>query len=292
MEQPQQTGKLSVWGQVYQYRRVVGVAAITCMITAGGTSLRAADKAKPAIRTARRTSDVKVTADHKLAKPLELARQCRKSLEDVQDYTSTFSKRERVGRGGKKLIVQSMAIKFREKPFSVYFLFQDKNTRGREVIYVAGQNQGNLLVHEAGFASIAGTLKFAPNASDVMEENRYPITQFGLKNLVEKVIAQWEAESKYDETDVKYYNQAHLGDTECLAIETSHPQPRRQFKYHKTLVYIDKKTKLLVRVEQYGWPTRRGEKPPIIEEYTYSNIKTNVGLKNIDFHPNNPNYNY
>ena len=125
-----------------------------------------------------------------------------------------------------------------------------------------------------------------------MKENRYPITKVGLRNMVDKVISQWETESKYGETTVKYYNSAKLGDVECMAIESSHPQPRRQFPYHMTRVYIDKDSKLLVRVEQYGFPSRQGQQPPIVEEYTYSNLKTNVGLRDADFDHRNPQYNF
>ncbi len=232
-------------------------------------------------------------ADHPLNKPLRIVRQCRTKLDDVQDYTATFSKQERVGRRGNKLVSQTMAMKFREEPFSVYFYFQDRKTQGREVLFVNGRNKGQLLVHEgSGLSSLVGTVTLATNSSEVMKENRYPITEVGLKKMADKIIEQWEGESKYGETTVKYYNNAKLGSVECLAIESTHPQPRRQFKYHMTRVFIDKDTRLLVRVEQYGWPNRNGQQPPKIEEYTYSNIKTNVGLTDFDFDRRNKSYRF
>lgn len=243
-------------------------------------------------RVAKRSSERTTADEHPLTKPLKIVQQSRKALDDVKDYTATFSKRERLGRGGRKLLSQTMKMKFRDEPFSVYFYFQSKDAAGREVIYVKGQNRGQLLVHEgSGLASFVGTLSFAPTANDVMKENRYPITEVGLKNMADKVIAQWEEEAKYGETTVKYYNNAKLGNVECVAIESTHPQPRRQFKYHMTRVYIDKKSKLLVRVEQYGWPSGGGQ-PPILEEYTYSNIQTNVGLTDVDFDQRNPRYKF
>ncbi len=230
---------------------------------------------------------------HPLTKPIKILRQCRKTLDGVKDYTATFSKKERLGRSGNKLLAQTMKMKFRDEPFSVYFYFQDRDTRGREVLYVNGRNQNKLLVHEgSGLSSLVGTLTFAPTAGDVMKENRYPITEVGLKNMADKIIQQWEGETKYEETTVKYYNNAKLGSMDCMAIESTHPQPRREFKYHMTRVYIDKKTKMLVRVEQYGFPRRNGQQPPIVEEYTYSDIKTNIGLTDVDFDRRNSRYKF
>jgi hypothetical protein len=125
-----------------------------------------------------------------------------------------------------------------------------------------------------------------------MSESRHPITNMGLAGLVDGVIEQWEEETKYGEIEVKYYPNAKLRGMECKVIESSHPRPRRQFKFQMTRLYIDKATNLPVRVEQYGFPAAPGQKPPLIEEYTYWNIRTNVGLTDRDFDPENPSYGF
>ncbi len=53
----------------------------------------------------------------------------------------------------------------------------------------------------------------------------------GMHHLLEKVIAQWEAEGKLGETSVLFYSpkDTKLGDRPCSVIESSHPQPRDQF---------------------------------------------------------------
>ena len=283
-------------------RLYLSIALIACLSVSGISTARSADQPRKRTanssekksadsRQARKKSD-SAAKEHPLTKPIRIVRQSLKKLEGVQNYTATFSKKERVGRRGSKLISQTMSMKFREKPFSVYFYFQDRKTRGREVLYVSGRNQGKLLAHEGSGLAQFVTVSLATNSNDVMKENRYPITEVGLKNMAKKIIEQWEGESKYGETTVKYYNNAKLGSVECLAIESTHPQPRRQFRSHMTRVYIDKKTRLLVRVEQYGWPNRAGQQPPIIEEYTYSNINTNAGLTDFDFDSRNKSYNF
>jgi len=91
---------------------------------------------------------------------------------------------------------------------------------------------------------------------------------------------------------VKNFPNARLfgGEVEAKAIESRHPQPRKQFKFHMTRLYIDKQSNLPIRLEQYGFPQKADAPPPIVEEYTYSKLKTNVGLSDRDFDPKNPNY--
>ena len=49
---------------------------------------------------------------------------------------------------------------------------------------------------------------------------------------------------------------------------------------------------MLIRYASWSWPTEPGGQPVLEEEYTYSDIKVNVGLTDLDFDPNNPDYSY
>jgi hypothetical protein len=225
---------------------------------------------------------------HPLEAALELARQSRDAAAALDDYQATFSKKELVGQ---QLIPLTMDIKFRTKPFSAYLRFH-KPHEGREVLYVEGRNGGKLLAHETGLAGLVGTVSLVPTSAQAMSEGRYPITRFGLENMAEGVIGLWEAELKHEPPEVKYYPNAKLAGMECRVIESVHPKPQRHFPFHRTRLYIDKATGLPVRVEQNGYPAKAGAYPPIIEEYTYSNLRTNVGLRDADFDSRNPKYGF
>ena len=226
------------------------------------------------------------SAEHPLKPAIRLAESCLETLADVEDYTALLSKREYVNGA---IVSQTMAMKFREEPFSVYFKFGGEHA-GREVLYVDGQNRNMLLAHEgSGIKSLVGTVSLSPQSPDVLKENRHTITDAGLRNLLRFMIDRWEEESRYGECEVKYYPNAKLNDAECLVIECKHPKPRRQFKFHISRLFIDRETNLPARVENYAFP-RQGGKPLLLEEYTYSDVKTNVGLKDIDFDRNNPRY--
>ncbi|HUG94459.1 MAG TPA: DUF1571 domain-containing protein [Planctomycetaceae bacterium] len=227
-------------------------------------------------------------AQHPLEPALRIAESCRQSLADVEDYEAMFSKWEIVGGRGHG---HTMRMKFRTTPMSVYLRFENPHA-GREVIYVEGRNDGNLLAHETGVKSLVGTVALRPDSPRALSESKHPITHAGLANMLEGILAQWRAETKLDGVEVLYYADAKLRGAECKVIEATHPRPGRDVRFHRTRLYIDKQTNLPVRLEQFGFPERPGEKPPLLEQYTYWNIRTNVGLTDADFDVRNPAYGF
>lgn len=227
--------------------------------------------------------------EHPLIPALRLARQSQKVLDQVNDYEATLIKRERIDGN---LIGQRIAMKLRKSPFSVYMKYERPNA-GRQILYVEGQNQNQLLAREAsGLTSLIGTVSLPIDSPQVMAENRHPITDVGMHRMIEMVIEQWELESKYGEIDVQFYPQAKMGNAECEVIETTHPRPRRQFKYHLSRVFIEKQSRLPIRIENYGFPQQANTPAPLLEEYTYLNVRTNVNLTAADFDRANRNYSF
>ncbi len=49
---------------------------------------------------------------------------------------------------------------------------------------------------------------------------------------------------------------------------------------------------LPIRFEAYDWPTRPLVEPELAEEYTYTDLKLNVGLKEVDFDVANAAYSF
>lgn len=250
------------------------IAASWLLISAGGVS--AQDKnARP--------------AQHPLIPAIELARKSLAKIDALADYEGTLTKRELINGA---MTTQMMQIRVREKPFAVYLRYAAPN-EGREVLFDSQQDPAKLLVHEgSGLKSLAGTLALPINDPQVLAETRHPVTDLGLRRLVQLVIQQWEFESQYDEVDVKYYPNAKFGKIECETLAVTHPRPRRQFKYHQTFLFIEKSSGLPLRVQNYGFPQEAGIDPPLMEDYAYTGMKTNVGLKPLDFSRTNPNYRF
>ena len=62
--------------------------------------------------------------------------------------------------------------------------------------------------------------------------------------------------------------------------------------FHRVRLYIDKELGLPIRFEAYDWPKHRGAEPELAEEYTYSELKLNVGLTELDFDVANSAYSF
>jgi hypothetical protein len=230
-----------------------------------------------------------VPTEHPLYPPIQLAKKSLQALDSITDYEATFVKEERVNG---QLVMQTMQIRLRESPFSVYLLYGG-DAAGREILYVQGQNNNQVHAHEGrGLKSLVGTVSLAADAIDALQGNRYPITQIGMRRMLETVLTQWRQETLYGEIDVRFYPNAKLAGRSCQVIESTHPHPRRQFKFHMTRLFIDLETRLPVRVEQYGFPQMPGGKPPLEELYSYSGIRPNVGLTDRDFSTKNPEYSF
>jgi hypothetical protein len=111
-----------------------------------------------------------------------------------------------------------------------------------------------------------------------------------MRHMLQSVIDQWTFESRYGEIDVKFYPHAKLRGQTCEVIESTHPRPRRQFRFQMTRLYLDGETRLPVRVEQHGFPPSPGGASPLEELYEYGSLRTNVDLTDKDFDRANPNY--
>jgi hypothetical protein len=257
----------------------------------GGNAPRSNGQAPPATAApsaGASTETVAAVNDKDMQRAIDFTRDSREAMANIKDYTAVFTKREVVGN---RLTTQVMDMKFRQEPFSVYFGFRGPEA-GREVIYVHGANNGNMLVHDTGINALAGTIALPPTSPQVMKESRYPITRAGCLSMLDAVLKQFEAEARYEGSVVKFYPNAKLGEVPCQVVEVTHPQQARQFRFYRTRLYVDRQTRIPVRVEQYGWPRSPQQQPPIIEEYTYANVRTNVGLTARDFDPRNPNYRF
>lgn len=233
-------------------------------------------------------------ADHPLAPVLRQAYEGIDSIRAIKDYTGTMIKRERID--GVLGEPQYLFVKIRQQPFSVYTYFLKPNEyKGREAIYVAGQNDGKLIAHEAPNTLIyrtVGTVRLDPKGVIAMRGQRYPITNSGVLYLAEELIRNGEHDIQYGECEVKLTPGVKINGRSTLLIQVVHPIPRKTFRCHMSKIYIDDEYQLPVRYESYDWPKQAGQPAPLIEEYTYVNLKFNVGLTDKDFDEKNPEYNF
>lgn len=227
-----------------------------------------------------------------LDEAIEFARGSRAALTDLRDYTAVFTKTECVD---DRLITQVMDMKLRHQPFSVYLCRRWKGKPGREVLFVDGAHGGRMLVREAGLKSLTGTLSFYPDDPKVLQESRHPITEIGLARLLESALFIWEHEERAissENREVTFIPSVMLEATECAVIQIAHLKQHPGIVNHLSRVYFDKNTKFTVQAENFGWPTESESDPPLLERYSYSEIRTNPGLTDGEFDRSNPAYRF
>lgn len=218
---------------------------------------------------------------------------------DVKDYTCTLIKRERIK--GDLNDYEYMFCKFRNRrvqdgqivvPFSVYMYFlKPEAIKSREVVYVEGQNNNKLCAHE-GSKSWLPTVWLKPTHRLAMQGQLYPIYDAGLENLIVKLIERGTQERRFPDCTVTFQKNAKVNGRVCTVMNIMHPNRRPQYEFHKAQIFIDDELQLPIRYAAYDWPAAGETADRVLEEYTYINLKLNVGLTDADFDTKNPNYGF
>ncbi|MDX1930379.1 MAG: DUF1571 domain-containing protein [Pirellulaceae bacterium] len=237
---------------------------------------------------------------HALDPVLELARKALTQIQtEVDDYTGRLIKRERIkGVLGNEVQMDFKIRTRREvdgkiiRPLSAYLKFlEPKSARGREVIWIEGANGNKLTGHEGGFLNLV-RVELEPTGMLAMMDNKYPITEIGLTRLVEKLIEKGERDRLVGPCEVQIVEDQRVGDRTCQLIQVTHPKPDPRYDFHIAQIFIDTDRMIPLRYAAFLWPTEVGGEPLLEEEYTYLDLKLNVGLTDSDFDPDNKAYNY
>ena len=210
--------------------------------------------------------------------------------QSVQDYSCTFIKRETLD---DELQESRFAFcKVRHQPFSAYMYFlKPQDVKGNHVIYVEGQNNGNLLALAGDWRRRLGWLSLDPTGPIPMQGNRYPVTQLGVRNLAERLARIFREERQYPDCNVDVIRGAKVNGCVSTVFQITHPVPQEHYRFHIARLFIDDELNVPIRYASYAWPTVPGSRPALREEYTYTKIKLNNGYTNVDFDSTNPDYN-
>lgn len=242
-----------------------------------------------------------VRTPHPLDQAIDVAQVALDQMrEEVNDYTAILAKREAIN--GVISAPSYMNIKVRcprkladgtTTPFSLYMKFiRPKDSAGREVIWIDGTNQNKLAVHEGSGLLRLRTIHLDPDGALAMRGQKYPIYDAGIENLIIKLIEKADRDRAAGPCKVTFREGAKINKRPCALIELVHDEERAPYEFHKAQVFIDEELNLPVRFAAYDWPASPGATPTLLEEYTYYNLKVNVGLTDLDFSRENPAYKF
>ena len=222
---------------------------------------------------------------------LDFLLEAEKKLEGVEGYTATFHKQERIN--GKLGPTQTLALKARTKPFSIYLKFIEPQ-KGKEVLFAKGRHDDKVIAHGGGWSRrLIPRLAVAPTDKLALADSRHPITDAGLLNLARKLVrfrkmdlndveAITVLDSFTDENGRAWYRSIH-----------EHPNRTPERPFARVEVLYDPATKLPVRITNFDWP-KPGRQGPLelAEHYSYDDLKLSVPLTDLDFDPANPAYEF
>lgn len=236
--------------------------------------------------------------DDPLQLEIALLEQGLERIKQVPDYTAQFFKQERIG--GSLSEEQVMLLKIRHAPFSIYLKWLVGDT-GREVLYVEGENDGQMIVHAGGWkARLIPALKLDPTGSLAMRESRHPVTEAGLKELAETVLEHRQLARAHNiALRSRLIEGQQFDGRGCYCFVVEFPSQAVSEVYRKSIVLIDKEYRLPVCIKNYTWPDADAPNDPaalddatLIEFYSYSDVRFDRRLADIDFDKSNTEYTF
>ena len=71
----------------------------------------------------------------------------------------------------------------------------------------------------------------------------------------------------------------------CIRVETKRPERTDQVYCYRGLLYLDKESKLPIRMDNFDWPVSGGSADgELLESFNYVDLRFNVGLTDEFFH--------
>jgi hypothetical protein len=300
---------------------VIALSAVSLLyleappVPAGTDSIRIASHRSPTLRKAASNSQVlanvveQVSAasttplsptqqtEHAVRRKLEMLELGRKFLESVPDYTAQFSKQELVG--GELLDEQIIQFKCRHQPFSLYLKWLSGDV-GREVLYVDGQHDGDMIVHAGGWKARLPSLSISPNSPLALGESRYPVTNAGLLPLIKTIVAAHAHDATRDSIQrCEQLPDEEFDSRQCAVFVVMYKNSQVSPVYRKSIVLIDKEWNVPLYTRNFGWPDANAaqtetelDDATLIEFYTYTDVQFRQQLAEVEFDRTNEEYRF
>ena len=219
------------------------------------------------------------TADDDMETALSLMKESLEIIDTLHDYRAMFYKHERIN--GKLFAEEKILMKWMA-PQYIYMRFEQGEQKGQELIYVEGRNDDLMTVSPGGAMGVM-TLEIAPDSDMALKKNRHTVPEAGIGPNLSQALDTLDTDLRDPASTVwvEYTESVSFHTEECYLI-------RIHESSYATLseVYIYRDTKLpagFISSDEGG---------ELLESYRYTDIRTNIGLSEYDFDPNNEEYDF
>lgn len=199
----------------------------------------------------------------------------------LDQYRLTFYRQERLGLIPRLGEMEEIRAAFRRKPFSVRFEWPSADAAYFESVYVAGQNNGKLIVRERKGALLGlppTTRQLDPDDPVKLGRSKNPITDFGLARVAERTLLPFNDPATREVMKIEYEGLVTLEPTGQKAhyFRIERP-PMPGLLYTRQDFYVDAETLLPAGTDLY---LENGE---LDARYRYAQVDPRVNLTDDDF---------
>ena len=252
-------------------------AALACAgLIVGGAAVAEPPKT-PAVTTASAKTEAAEAPKSDRESLVKALSDSRTALGKLRDYTCTFTRQEM--RGGKLSAEEVAEMKVRTSPAGVYARFaQPAEAAGMEVAYTAARKNQRVRYRPAGVAGAKGFQSAPLDDAKFLTSNRHPVSEWTMAAVIDRVSAAVAREKTLNNPVEVYAADYQFAGKNVTRYEIYTRRPHA-FRYaHRMLVFVDKKTNLPLRYEAYDQPKPGASSGDLIEAYSFSDVKPNVGL--------------
>lgn len=219
-------------------------------------------------------------------------------LDRINSYTATFDKQELID--GELSEEQSMQIKLRHEPLSVYMKWEKGGDVGREILFPVADDDPRMLVQLTKFGGRLPALKLEPSSTLAMSEARYPVTMAGVKEMTRMTLEIRQRDLNLgDRVKTEMRDDKTFAGRPVYAYTVQYGSAKDSEQYRKCILYIDKQLMIPVFSRNFTWPELVENADPnnldastMIESYAYRGIKLEADLDTIEFARTNPDYKF
>jgi hypothetical protein len=217
--------------------------------------------------------------------PLEFLRVAlRWSDERLTAYTCRFEKQEKIDGTLRK--TETMHMKFRTKPFSVYLKWTGDISNGQEVIYVDGQYDNKAVAHPSGLLGVLfRKITLDPLGKTALKHSRRPLTNAGMANMLRLIIPQCEKAKANGDLQLTYEGQRDQEGRPAYVVKRVLPH-KDGYPCPILVIYVDREWLACVRTDAFDWDAS------VLSQYVYADLSLSPGLTDADFDPENREYSF
>jgi outer membrane lipoprotein-sorting protein len=188
--------------------------------------------------------------------------------QNVKDYSAVLHKQERIG--GKLIKPQQIAFWFKEKPYSLLMKWEKNAVSIDKLLYVEGQENGNMYVHPTAPFAWIKSVKRKPRCKEALKGSLKTADEFGFYRNMQYLHKVLTKAQNSKSVQMRLLGTSNVYGRDTIAMEASFTGSDCQYK--KIIMHFGTENILPLALAFYD---RSGG---LYSSYAFSNLKINTGM--------------